>query len=145
MLQQQKQRELPTKKARLHPLELVLGWVNLLFGSISFLFFWLRYYQDWSRYRGQIAILAVFGAVLLGILLAALAGLFVLCRARRLARGMLYAAQLLTILILGIILYYRWDNYDQAMWIEVVSIFATTLWFFGFASFIKKQEESERD
>ena len=84
MLQQQKHRDMPRAKSQLHPLELVLGWVNLLFGSISFLFFWLRYYQDWSRYR-------------------------------------------------------------QAMWIEVVSIFATTLWFFGFAWFIKKQEESERD
>ena len=137
---QQKQRGMPRMKSRLHPLELVLGWVNLLFGSISFLFFWLRYYQGWSKDNGYIAILAVRGAVLLGILLAALAGLFVLCRARRLARGMLYAAQLLTILILGIILYFRWGNYDQAMWVEIGSILATTLWFFGFAWFIKKQE-----
>ncbi|WP_309706950.1 hypothetical protein [Armatimonas sp.] len=140
MLQQQKQRELPTKKARLHPLEIVLGWLSLLFGSAGFLYFWIFFAPLWRENRWDV--LAARATLLLGVLLATLAGGFVLCRARRLARWLLHGAGLFAVLVLGYAVYDIWlrrSSYRDEL-IAIAGIAAATFWIFWFAWFIKKQE-----
>lgn len=135
--QQQQQRQ-PTK-ARLHPLELVLSWLNLLLGGAGFLFFWIAFSPLGTEDRWDVV--AVRAALLLGVLLATLAGGSVLCRARRLARWLLHGAGLFAVLVLGYAIYDAWNRGGyRGDLIAIGGILAATFWIFWFAWFIKKQE-----
>ena len=138
MIPQQKQRELPTKKAHLHPLELVLGWLSLLFGGGGFLYFWITFSGRWDDSRRDYLVFR--GVLLLGILLATLAGGFVLCHARRLARWLLVSAGLFAILMLVFVAYDGWYRNYRGYLIGIGGTVAATFWIFWFAWFIKKQE-----
>lgn len=141
-VQQQREPGAPTK-VRLHPLEIVLGWLSVLFGGAGFLYFWAHFYPFWREDHWYI--LAARGALLLGVLLATLSGALVLCRARRLARWLLYAAGLFAVLVLGYALYEGWSRSYRVDLTIIGGIMATTFWIFWFAWFLKKQEESARD
>ena len=142
MLQQQKQHNLPSARARLHPLEIILGWLSLLFGGAGFLYFWIFFSPLWRENRWDI--LAARATLLLGILLATLAGGFVLCRARRLARWLLHGVGLFAVLVLGYAVYDAWHrgSYRGNLGDLTIigGIIAATFWIFWFAWFIKKQE-----
>ena len=140
-VQQQEQRNQPPAKVRLHPLELVLGWLSLLFGGAGFLYFWIHFYPYWRE--NNWFVLVARGAFLLGVMLATLAGGFVLCRARRLARWLLHGAGLFAVLVLGYALYEGWSRSYRVDLTIIAGIAAATFWIFWFAWFIKKQETEE--
>jgi hypothetical protein len=134
---QQKQKQ-PTK-ARLHPLEITLSWLSLVLGGAGFLYFWISFSPLGRGERWDVV--AARAALLLGILLTTLAGGFVLCRARRLARWLLHGAGLFAVLVLGYAIYDAWCRSDyRGDLIGIAGIVAATFWIFWFAWFIKKQE-----
>ena len=140
MTQQQQERpQTAHRPVRLNGIETFFAILSLVFGSAGFLYFWISFSPLGRDDRWDVV--AVRGALLLGVLLATLAGGFVLCRARRLARWLLHGAGLFAVLVLGYAIYDAWNRGGyRGDLIAIGGILAATFWIFWFAWFIKKQE-----
>ena len=144
-MQQQQPPQTQTIKRPLDLLEKALGGVSAVFGSAGFLYFWMQFRPLWHEARLDILVARL--CLLAGLLIAALAGITLLSRARRLASNLLRGAAVLGVVIFGYALY---DILRRSAWrfppsdlIVLGGVFAATFWMLWAARYVKQREQED--
>lgn len=137
--QQQERPQTSPRPMRLNAIEKLFATLSLIFGSAGFLYFW-QMFRGWSA---PTSYLIAQVALLLGLFISSLAGLFLFLRLRKGARGLLLVAAIVATPLLIYTVYDAWrDNYYRYPYgyLPILGIAAALFWLLWLAWYVKQHE-----